>query len=102
MPQLQKLNTNNTTIKTEQNGGTKYRIVTYYTTEIVRWKWVTKEVPVITLDTGGWSTVSTKNRMNQTSNQYSLGFKVYSHKKDWFVSSIYYNKEFKFVDGMVF
>lgn len=39
----------------------------------------------ITLDTGGWSTVTTKLRMNQTSNHFGLGFHVYQKNHEWYV-----------------
>lgn len=40
----------------------------------------------ITLDHGGWKTSTTKTRMNQASNQLSLGFTVSQKKRNWFVS----------------
>ena len=39
----------------------------------------------ITLNTGGWPTVTTKLRMNQAANQYDLGYQVYQKNYDWFV-----------------
>ena len=39
----------------------------------------------ITLDTGGWKTVTTKRRMNQASTQFNLGYTVYQQKGQWFV-----------------
>ena len=39
----------------------------------------------ITLNTGGWSTATTKLRMNQASNQYNLGYKVYQKDFNWYV-----------------
>tara|TARA_R100000306_G_C4264882_1_gene87160 strand:+ start:173 stop:514 length:342 start_codon:yes stop_codon:yes gene_type:complete len=39
----------------------------------------------ITLDTGGWFTSTTKVRMNQASNTFDLGFRVYQKNKIWFV-----------------
>ena len=40
----------------------------------------------ITLDTGGWWTVTTKLRMNQASNEYNLGYQVYQKDYAWFVT----------------
>ena len=40
----------------------------------------------VTLNSGGWRTVTTKLRMNQASNQFNLGFQVYSKRRAWFVS----------------
>lgn len=39
----------------------------------------------ITLDTGGWKTVTTKLRMNQASCQFNLGYSVYQKGFAWFV-----------------
>ena len=39
----------------------------------------------ITLNTGGWSTATTKLRMNQASNQYNLGYRVFQKDFNWFV-----------------
>ena len=55
--------------------------VTYHNTRVVD---VTTEH--ITLDTGGWRTVTTKLRMNQASVQFNLGYTVYQQKGQWFVS----------------
>ena len=54
--------------------------VTYQNTRVVD---VTTEH--ITLDTGGWKTVTTKLRMNQASVQFNLGYTVYQQKGQWFV-----------------
>ena len=39
----------------------------------------------IILNSDGWNTVTTKTRMNQASNQFDLGFRVYQKNFDWFV-----------------
>ena len=54
--------------------------VVYHNTRVVD---VTPEH--ITLDTGGWKTVTTKRRMNQASVQFNLGYSVYQQKGHWFV-----------------
>lgn len=54
--------------------------VVYQNTEVVN---VTSDK--ITLNTGGWFTNTTKTRMNQTSNQFGLGFSVYQKNYRWFV-----------------
>jgi hypothetical protein len=38
----------------------------------------------IKLDTGGWKTHTTKLRMNQASNQYGLGYRVYQKDFEWY------------------
>lgn len=40
----------------------------------------------ICLRTGGYATRTTTNRMNQTSNQYDLGYKVFKRKGQMFVN----------------
>jgi hypothetical protein len=42
-------------------------------------------VIIVTLDHGGHMTNTTKLRMNQTANQFGLGFRVYQKNFDWFV-----------------
>ena len=39
----------------------------------------------IRLDSGGYRTQTTKLRMNQTSREYNLGFKVYQKQTKWYV-----------------
>ena len=53
----------------------------YHSTEVVL---ATKEK--IVLNTGGWTTATTKARMNQASNQFGLGYKVYQKDRAWFVT----------------
>lgn len=55
--------------------------VVYHSTEVVR----VDADGVITLDTGGWKTVTTKTRMNQAANQFGLGYLVHQENFDWFV-----------------
>ena len=40
----------------------------------------------IVLNHGGWQTVTTKRRMNQTSRQFDLGYNVFQVVFEWFVS----------------
>ena len=54
--------------------------VTYHNTAVV-----TFTDDKVTLNTGGWFTKTTKDRMNQVSNVFDLGFTVYQEKKEWFV-----------------
>ncbi len=76
MAQQHTIGKSNTTVKTV-NGVTT---VTYHATAVVRF-----DAKTITLDTGGWNTVTTKTRMNQTSNQFDLGFTVYQKDGIWSV-----------------
>ena len=54
--------------------------VTYHNTDVV-----TFTDGLIILNTGGWFTVTTKARMNQTSKQFDLGYRVFQHEWLWFV-----------------
>lgn len=56
-------------------------IVRLYSTPIVS---ITPDS--IILNTGGYETTTTKNRMNQVSEEYGLGFQVYQEKYVWFVA----------------
>ena len=54
--------------------------VKYHDTVIVRFNYC-----AITLDNGGFFTVTTKRRMNQVSQEYNLGFSVYQKNFNWYV-----------------
>jgi len=69
----QQLGKTATTVRVNEEGETE---VVYHQTAVV-----TFDDKTITLNDGGWSTSTTKTRMNQASNQFRLGFRVYS--KDW-------------------
>lgn len=49
----------------------------------------------IVLDTGGWSTNTTKERMNEASSEYNLGYTVYQKKFKWYAQ--YRGKDIPFV-----
>lgn len=66
-----------TTVRTNELGQTQ---VVYHSTPIV-----TFNRKVIVLNHGGWMTATTKTRMNQASNQFSLGYTVYQNNWDWWV-----------------
>ena len=73
---MRRLGTHATTIK--QRG--KTLTVRYHRTDIV------KATPsTITLNTGGWKTVTTKTRMNQAANQFDLKYSVVQRKGTWYV-----------------
>lgn len=56
---------------------------------------------LVTLDSGGYRTVTTKLRMNQTSNQYGLGYSVFQKAGDWFVCvGRDWDHRIPFTDGM--
>ena len=66
-----------TTIKTDDND---FTIVKYHQTDVVKFD----ETSII-LNTGGWTTNTTKNRMNQTSQKFDLGFSVFQKNWEWFL-----------------
>lgn len=60
----------------------KGTVIYYHNTPVV-----TFDEEIIKLNTGGWWTATTKTRMNQTSYQFDLGFRVYQSNRDWFVET---------------
>ena len=90
MGQLNTIGSHKTTVATD-DGFTR---VTYHQTSVVKFNY-----NEIILNSGGWETVTTKSRMNQTSKQFDLGFKVYQKEFEWFVN--YNGKDYDYVDGMI-
>ena len=78
MAQQSMVGTHRTNIRTE-DGSTRVR---YHNTDVVSF-----DRDLVTLDTGGWETATTKLRMNQASNQFGLGYRVYQKDFDWFVET---------------
>ncbi|GAG49119.1 unnamed protein product [marine sediment metagenome] len=76
MAQQNRIGRTATTVRPEDG----YTCVRYHYTDVVRFN-----DDEIILDTGGWFTQTTKTRMNQTANQYGLGFRVYQEDGGWFV-----------------
>jgi hypothetical protein len=68
-----------TTIAASPDGQTR---VTYHSTVIVAWN-----AEAVTLDSGGWQTVTTKRKMNQAAKQFGLGFSVFQRDHEWFVTT---------------
>ena len=54
--------------------------VTYWDTDVVSW-----DHKVIILDTGGWGSATTKLRMNQASQEFGLGYRVWQKDFNWYV-----------------
>jgi hypothetical protein len=78
MPRTDKLSTYRTTwFDNGDFGG-----VTYINTNIVQWR-----DGIVTLDSGGWETVTTKRKINQASRQFALGYTVYQRDYKWFVDT---------------
>ena len=76
MSQTHTIGRRSTTVHT-QDGMTH---VVYHSTEVVAFN----ENNII-LRTGGWTTSTTKARMNQASNQFNLGYLVFQKNFEWFV-----------------
>lgn len=76
MPKMDKLSGYMTTIG-QQDGKT---VVTYQATAIVSW-----DDKTITLNHGGWKTVTTKRKMVQAANQFNLGYGIRQKDYEWFV-----------------
>lgn len=98
MPRMNKLSAYRTTVAPAADGGT---VITYVSTPIVH----IHPDKSVTLNSGGYRTVTTKRKMNQAARQFDLGYGVFQRDFDWFVSrwSNEHGKwggEVPFVDGM--
>lgn len=92
MPRMDKLSNYRTTVANLDDALT----VTYVDTPIV----IATDLTV-TLNSGGYQTVTTKRKMNQASNQFGLGYGVYQKDHDWFVT-LPSGVTVEFEDGMFF
>jgi hypothetical protein len=77
MPRMNKIGSTATNVQTDEKGTTRVR---YHQTDVVSFSPKT-----ITLNTGGWFTNTTRNRMNQAAQQFALGYSVYQKAFRWFV-----------------
>ena len=91
MAQKDKIGTHKTKVFTE-NGVT---FVKYHDTKVVSF---TEDT--IYLNNGGFLTNTTKTRMNQASNQFNLGYRVYQKNFDWFVE--HNGKTHEFTENSIF
>lgn len=89
-PMTQQIGTVATAVFTEDG----YTKVVYHDTIVVKFN-----DNVIELNSNGYRTVTTKVRMNQASNQFDLGYRVYQKNHVWFID--YLGKTQKFIDGIV-
>ena len=80
MAQVEQIGKHMTTVDFRKSDGRTF--VRYWSTDVVQFdnQWVT-------LDHGNWMTATTKVRMNQTANQFGLGFNVYQKNFEWFVAT---------------
>ena len=68
-----------------------YCYVVYHSTAVVKFN----EFEII-LNSNGWETKTTKDRMNQTAQEYNLNYSVYQKDYIWYVN--YGNKIYQFQD----
>ncbi len=78
MAQVQRVGVHKTVTVVDDMGFTN---VIYHQTKIVDF-----DCNSVRLNSGGHRTTTTKLRMNQISNQYKLGFKVFQKKFRWFIT----------------
>ena len=64
-----------------------FTIVKYQKTEVVKF-----DGNHIILNTGGWCYNTTKNRMNQTSLKFDLGYHIFQKDFEWFI--VFNNKKY--------
>lgn len=93
MGQTQTVGSHKTTIGTDRDERT---YVQYHATRVVAW-----DAETVTLNSGGYETVTTKLRMNQASNQFRLGFQVFQKDYYWFVD-LPNGDTVEFFDGITF
>lgn len=92
MPRMDKLSTYRTNVM-----ATGDRLAVVYADTLI----VDKAGNNITLDSGGWQTVTTKRKMNQAARQFALGYSVYQRNYKWFVD-LPTGETVPFEDGMTF
>ena len=69
-------------------------------TPVVKAQRVSDSLQIVTLNSGGYRTPTTKRRMNEVSAEWALGFKVVQKNFDWYVETD--EGSIDFIDGMVF
>lgn len=82
MPRMDRLSSYKTAYTDNEKGG----CVIYQKTKIVDWKVCPQNGLLITLNSDGWETSTTKRKMNQASNQFGLGYSVFQKDFNWFVT----------------
>jgi hypothetical protein len=77
MANMHQIGTHATKVTTGE-GVTRVR---YHSTDVVA-----VDGDYVTLRSGGWTTATTKTRMNQAASQLGLGYSVYQKKYEWYVT----------------
>lgn len=94
MARLSEIGKHATSIRTIRQNNQDFTVVQYHTTDVVKFS-----STIIQLNSGGFHTTTTKVRMNQTSNQFGLGYNVFQKDFEWFVK--FNGKTYHFYDDMV-
>jgi len=89
------IKTGNTTVRF-QDGRT---IVSLYATDIVD---IDTSDNTITLNTGGWNTVTTKERMNAVLSAFDSPYRVYQRDFQWHVGLVYYHCKYCYLEDREF
>jgi len=92
MAQLSQVGKLATTIRAEGDS----TVVRYHSTDVVSFN-----ARQVRLMTDGYLTSTTKARMNQASNQFKLGYRVFQKRYRWYVSTPS-GATLEFSDGVVF
>lgn len=71
--------------------------VTYHSTVVVQF-----DDRTVTLNSGGWRSLTTKTRMNQAARQFDLGYYVYQRDHLWYVALPNDGEHVAFYDGISF
>jgi hypothetical protein len=91
MGQMSKISKNNTAISRNADGSIVVRL---HSTDVV----TVATDGTVTLNTGGWNTVTTRARMNQAANEFNLGFRVFQEKHSLYVR-VFDSKPYDFAIG---
>lgn len=93
MAQMSEIGKCATTVHIDKDSlsGIEWTTVVYHTTPVVKFS-----NSMIILNTGGWYTMTTRKRMNQASNQFNLGYRVFQRDTKWYVE--YHRKTIEFLN----
>ena len=89
-------NWSNSNTFVEYNSNTDCSTIVLHRTAIAVWDHNNEAVK---LNTGGYTTNTTKSRLNAILDQVMYGARVYQKNFDWFLS--YNNQTYDFIDGMI-
>lgn len=94
MAQQHKVGRHATKITSNKN----FVAVKYHKTRVFEWD---KALGLVTLDSGGWDTVTTKNRINQALNQFLPKVDAYVYQENWQWYLRYNSHVYEFRDKMM-